>query len=53
MLSDERGDTFRAVCTVRFSDVVYKGISTPQREVDLVKARLRLAEEVHRKREKQ
>ena len=63
VLSDERGDTFRAVYTVRFADAVYvlhafqkkstKGISTPQREVDLVKTRLRLAEEVHRTREKQ
>ena len=57
------GDTFRAVYTVRFSDAVYvlhafqkkstKSISTARREVDLVKARLKLAEEVHRKREKQ
>ena len=63
VLSDQRGDTFRAVYTVRFTDAVYvlhafqkkstKGISTPQREMNLVKARLKLAEEVHRKREKQ
>ncbi len=63
VLSDHRGDTFRAVYTVRFADAVYvlhafqkkstKGISTPQREVDLVKARLKLAEEVHHKRERQ
>ena len=63
VLSDHRGDTFRAVYTVRFAEAVYvlhafqkkstKGISTPRREMDLVKARLKLAEEVHRKREKQ
>ncbi|MGQ0733375.1 MAG: hypothetical protein ACT4QD_06925 [Acidobacteriota bacterium] len=28
-----------------------KGIATPRRELDLVKARLKLAEELHRKRE--
>ena len=63
VLTDERGDTFQAVYTVRFADAVYvlpafqrkstKGMSTPQREVDLVKARLKMAEEVHGKREKQ
>lgn len=48
-------DTFRAVCTVRFAEVVYvlhafqkkskKGIATPQREMDIVRARLRAAEQ--------
>jgi phage-related protein len=52
------GDTYRAVYTVRFADVVYvlhafqkksrKGIATPQGDIDLVKARLRDAE-VHYK----
>jgi len=63
VLSDHRGDTFRAVYTVRFADVVYvlhafqkkstRGIKTPQRELDLVGARLRLAGALHRQREKQ
>jgi phage-related protein len=62
-LSDHRGDTFRAVYTVRFSRTVYvlhafqkkskTGIATPARELDLVRARLKLAEDLHRKREKQ
>jgi phage-related protein len=48
------GDTYRAVYTVRFADVVYvlhafqkksrKGIATLQGDIDLVKARLRDAE---------
>ena len=62
VLSDHRGDTFRAVYTVRFARTVYvlhafqkkskTGIATPTRELDLVKARLKLAEDLHRKREK-
>jgi phage-related protein len=63
VLSDHRGDTFRAVYTVRFAKTVYvlhafqkkskTGIATPTRELDLVKARLKLAEDLHHKREKQ
>jgi phage-related protein len=62
LLSDHRGNTFRTVYTVRFAEAVYdlhafqkkslKGIATPARELDLVKARLRQAEALHRKREK-
>lgn len=61
VLSDHRGDTFRAMYTVRLAGTVYvlhafqkkstKAIATPQRELDLVKARLKLAEDLHRKRE--
>ena len=63
VMSDHRGDTFRAVYTVRLAGIVYvlhafqkkstKGIATPRRELDLVKVRLKLAEELHRKRETQ
>jgi phage-related protein len=63
VLSDRRGDTFRAVYTVRLAGTVYvlhafqkkstKGTATPRRELDLVNARLKLAEELHRKWEKQ
>jgi phage-related protein len=63
VLSDHRGDTFRAVYTVRLAGTVYvlhafqkkstKGTATPRRELDLVNARLKLAEELHRKWEKQ
>jgi phage-related protein len=50
IVSDFRGDTFRAVYTVRFPRAVYvlhvfqkkskRGIATPQREIELVKRRL-------------
>lgn len=48
------GDTYRAVYTVRFSDIVYvlhvfkkkstKGIKTPQPDIDMIKARYKEAE---------
>jgi phage-related protein len=54
----EDGDTYRAVYTVRFAGVVYvlhafqkkskKGIKTPKREIELIKARLKLAEAHYR-----
>jgi phage-related protein len=50
IVSDFRGDTFRAVYTVRFPRAVYvlhvfqkkskRGIATPQREIELVTRRL-------------
>ena len=50
VVSDHRGDTFRAMYTVRFSDRVYvlhvfqkkskKGIATPRPDIDLIKDRL-------------
>ena len=53
------GDAYRAVYTVRFEEAVYvlhvfqkkstRGIETPQADVDLIKSRLREAEEIHRK----
>lgn len=49
------GDTYRAVYTVKFQKVVYvlhcfqkkskHGVKTPQKEIDLIKQRLRIAEE--------
>jgi phage-related protein len=53
-------DTYRAVYTVKFSDVLYvlhafqkkskKGIATPKTHLDLVKKRLKVAQEDHRMR---
>ena len=53
VVADHRGDTFRAVYTVRLAGRVYvlhafqkrskRGIATPQSEVDLVKRRLKQA----------
>jgi phage-related protein len=58
IVDDFDGDTYRAVYTVKFFGVVYvlhafqkkskKGIATPQREIDLIKARLKRAEEHYR-----
>jgi len=54
------GDTYRAVYTVRFSEVVYvlhcfqkkskTGIKTPQSDIELIKQRLKLAEQDWRNR---
>lgn len=50
VVEDHAGDTYRAVYTVRFDDAVYvlhafqkkstRGIATPKREIDLIRARL-------------
>ena len=52
------GDTYRAVYTVRFETAVYvlyafqkkarRGIATPKQELDLVRRRLRVAEQHYR-----
>ena len=54
------GDTYRAVYTVKFREVVYvlhcfqkkskSGIKTPQQEIDLIQRRLRVAEEDYQTR---
>ncbi len=58
VVDDHDGDTYRAVYTVRFAGAIYvlhafqkksrKGIETPKREIDIVKARLKLAEAHYR-----
>ena len=63
VVSDFRGDTFRAVYTVRLAGRVYvlhafqkkskTGIATPKAEIDLVKQRLKRAIEIHAAWEKQ
>ncbi len=57
VVSDHRGDTFRAVYTVRFQDRVYvlhafqkkskKGIATPQPDIALMKQRLARVATLH------
>ena len=52
------GDTFRAVYTVRFGEMVYvlhvfqkkskRGIATPKKELELIRKRLKLAERDHK-----
>jgi phage-related protein len=61
VVSDHRGDTFRAVYTVRFQDRVYvlhafqkkskKAIATPQPDIALLKQRLARAATLHAARE--
>src|SRR3990167_11183306 len=55
IIENFEGDTYRAVYTVKFSKVVYvlhcfqkkskHGIKTPQKEIGLIKQRLKIAEE--------
>ena len=55
IVDDFDGETYRAVYTVKFAGVIYvlhafqkkskKGIATPKRDIDLIKARLKRAEE--------
>lgn len=54
VVENHDGDTYRAVYTVRIKDKIYvlhafqkkskKGIQTPQKEMDVIKARLKRAE---------
>jgi phage-related protein len=58
IVEDYRGDTFRAVYTLRYAGAVYvlhafqkkskTGRKTPRREMDLIKQRLREAEHIAR-----
>ena len=60
VIEDHDGDTYRAVYTVRFAEALYvlhcfqkksrRGIATDRRDIDLIKERLRRAEELHRQR---
>ncbi len=61
IVSDFRGDTWRAVYTVRFAEAVYvlhafqkkskRGIATPRQDVDLTQRRLAEAERLHHERQ--
>lgn len=61
IVSDHRGETFRAVYTVRLGERVFvlhtfqkkskRGISTPRAEIDLIKRRLKLAVEINEAKE--
>jgi len=58
VVEDHRGDTFRCVYTVKFAGAVYvlhafqkkskAGIKTPRQEIELVRERLKRAEEHYR-----
>ena len=57
VVEDFAGETYRAVYTVKFADAIYvlhvfqkkskKGIKTPLKDLDLIKERLRRAEQEH------
>lgn len=59
ILVDDKAGTYRAVYTVKFKDVVFvlhvfqkkskQGIATPKRDIELLKARLKIAEEIYNK----
>jgi len=56
IIADYRGDTFRAVYTLKYADVVFMlhafqkksktGRETPRRDIELIKQRLREAERI-------
>jgi phage-related protein len=58
IVDDHHGDTYRAVYTVKLTNAIYvlhvfqkkskKGIATPRHEIELIRARLKRAEEHHR-----
>jgi phage-related protein len=57
IVSDDRGDTFRAVYTVRLAGRIYvlhvfqkkanRGSETPHSVIELIKRRLKMAEDLH------
>jgi phage-related protein len=61
VLAEHRGDTWRAVYTVRHAEAIYvlqafqkkskRGIATPKRDIDLIHQRLAEAERLHRERQ--
>ncbi len=62
IIEDFQRNTYRAVYTVKFSELIYvlhafqkkskKGIATPKVEIDLIKRRLKLAEDHYEQRTK-
>ncbi|MFM5950688.1 MAG: type II toxin-antitoxin system RelE/ParE family toxin [Novosphingobium sp.] len=62
VVEDFSGDTYRAVYTVRFADVIYvlhafqkkstKGIKTAKADIAMIRARLKLAQADHAERTK-
>lgn len=51
LMEDDRGDTYRAVYTIKFKETIYvlhvfkkkstKGIATPKKDMDLIEKRLK------------
>ena len=63
LIEDDAAGTYRAVYTVRFASAIYvlhvfqkkskQGRETPQRDIDLIKARLKRAGEIHAEKVKE
>jgi phage-related protein len=63
VVDDFQRDTYRAVYTVKFEGVIYvlhafqkkskKGFKTPQSDIELIKNRLRQAQELHKARQRE
>ena len=63
IVADDRGGTYRAVYTVKFHDALYvlhvfqkkskSGIATPDRDIELIRERLRRAQEDYAVRNKE
>ena len=61
IVSDHRGDTWRAIYTIRFREAIYvlhvfqkkskHGIATPKQEIEVIKRRLAEAERLHHERQ--
>lgn len=57
LIEDDAGGTYRAVYTVRYATAIYvlhvfqkkskRGRETPQHDIDLIRERLKRAEEIH------
>jgi phage-related protein len=60
IVEDHDGETYRAIYTVKFEDVIYvlhafqekskQGVATSQSDIDLIRRRLRMAKELHARR---
>ena len=63
LIEDDRTGTYRAIYTVKFGEAIYvlhvfqkkskRGIGAPKHDIDLVKERLKRAEEIHAQRLKE
>ena len=61
VVEDHDGDTYRAVYTVKLADAVYvlhvfqkkfkHGAATPQADIDLIRSRLKMAQQLSKERE--
>ena len=63
IVADAGGDAYRAVYTVQFTDVIYvlhcfqkksrKGAKTPQHHIEVMRRRLKMAQQDHAQRQKE